>query len=147
MLRTPPTWSFDSSGADEGVFVALDEDGWAGGFRPNILVTQAAPEEVLSLDHLLETQRGLESELESQMTDYRLLYLWGDRLGTDDSQAVRRTASYTNHDGVPLTLNQWIARRIAAEVSFTLTFPTADLPVWSDAALMLAAGLEWKDRG
>lgn len=147
ILVTPPDWSFDASGAADGVFIAVDQEPWDLAFHPNIVVTQLTPDpqDPAHGDSLLSHQQSLEAGLTESLQDYRLLHLDADILGVDETQAVMRSASYTSEDGVPVMLHQWIARRGVYEISLSITFPTADLPSWSDASWMIAWSLEWKD--
>ncbi|GHD06104.1 hypothetical protein GCM10008096_15680 [Zhihengliuella salsuginis] len=144
-LTAPPNWDVDASGLDDGLLIATSREPWTAGFHPNIVITQVdLGEHPETPDATLADQRGAEPLLARTLADYRLLHLDRERVGAPPVQGVMRSASYTNDDGTPVMLHQWVARTAGKEVAMTITFATPDMPHWASGSWVIAELLEWQ---
>lgn len=149
-IELPAEWEVDDSGIDKGILLAGDTEAWSMGFCPNILLTERPlePNEAPSVETAMAVQQELEPTLADNLADYRLVHFDYGPFGTTPAEVpvdgVMRAASYTNQEGVPLMLHQWAGRHAGVDLSLTVTFPTADLPAFSEASWNLAALLVWK---
>ncbi|RZU62695.1 hypothetical protein [Zhihengliuella halotolerans] len=144
-LTAPPEWDVDASGLDDGLLIATSQKPWTAGFRPNIVVTQVdLGEHPETPEATLADQRDAEEVMRRTLADYRLLHLDRERFGSPAVQGAKRSASYTNDDGTPVMMHQWVARTGGKEVAMTVTFATPDLPHWASGSWIIAKRLEWR---
>lgn len=152
VLELPARWQIDDTGQGQGVIIAADSQPWTLDFYPNVTVTHSklGDQHEYTAEATLAAQQAVELTFESQMEDYRLIHLDQEIFGSaaDNQRPVvgaMRTAYYTNQDALPLMLHQWVARNYGYEVSMTVTFAAADLPVWAEGSWALASALSWKE--
>ena len=146
-LELPTGWQVDDSGLSHGSIVVWDPVDWTGGFKANLVLTQAdlTSGTVTELARMLAEQQSVEPVLSEELQDYRVLHLGADSLGQPAVSAVHRLAIYTVKPGLPVTMAQWVAQVRGRETTLTFTFPTADSDLGIDGARALAAQLEWKE--
>jgi hypothetical protein len=146
-LELPAGWVLDDSGRDQGTMVVRAPDGWTDGFRPNLVVTrsQETADPGLGQHRMLAGQEAVEPILAEQLRDYRLIHLGMESMGRPAVAAVHRLAIYTTAQGLPVTMQQWLAPGSGGEITMTFTFPTADTALGLDGGRALAEQLEWKE--
>ncbi|WP_010523969.1 hypothetical protein [Nesterenkonia sp. F] len=147
-LEIPQRWEVDLSGIGDGLVIVGDDRPWSMGFVPTVVFTQAPLGQEHSTDPaaVLDSQRIVESTLAEQLRDLRPLHLDVDTfgfLGEQQVHGVMRVASYTTAEAVPVMMHQWVARCVGVELSMTVTYPTVDMPTWSEGGWSLANTLEW----
>lgn len=145
-LEIDPSWEVDTSGIDSGVVIIVDPAPMAMGFHLNLVLTQA-PLQGADDDPpaTLEDQRAVETTIEEQLEDYRLLHLDVEEFGDPPARGAMRVASYTTAEEIPVAMQQWVARARGVELSMTVTFAMADFVAGSAVAWSLARLLTWKD--
>ena len=146
ILRLPAGWEVDLAGAADGVIAAREAEPGSMDFHPNLTLICAPLPDGFTGEAVEQTRvdQGLvDQHYRQKFSDYHLVDLSIQNIGRSPEPAVYRLAMYTNGDGTPVMLAQFITRAHGCETTLSLTWATADYQ-WIGNSQAIAVNLERK---